>query len=89
MIKNWEQFNESKEHDIIITQYNKVRDVINSCETIEQTESARKMLRNLANWWVSDRPLVKPFEFNDNNEPIDRIGELEDLLNNKVIELSQ
>jgi hypothetical protein len=89
MIKNWEQFNESKEHDIIITQYNKVRDVINSCETIEQTESARKMLRNLANWWLSDRPLVKPFEFNDNNEPIDRIGELEDLLNNKVIELSQ
>jgi len=89
MIKNWEQFNESKEHDIIITQYNKVRDVINSCETIEQTESARKMLRNLANWWLSDRPLVKPFKFNDNNEPIDRIGELEDLLNNKVIELSQ
>jgi hypothetical protein len=38
---------------------------------------------------VSDRPLVKPFEFNDNMEPIGRIGELEDLLNNKVIELSQ
>ena len=45
------------------------------------------MLKNLSNWWVSDRPMVKPFSYKDVNEPVDRIGELERLLFKKKEEL--
>lgn len=79
--------NFEKKYDIFKQQYNKVRNVINSVETIEQWGSAKRMLKNLSNWWVSDRPMVKPFSYKDVNEPVDRIAELERLLLKKKDEI--
>lgn len=79
--------NFEKKYNLFKQQYQKVRDTINSCETIEQWNSAKRMLKNLSNWWVSDRPMVKPFSYKDVNEPVDRIGELERLLFKKKEEL--
>lgn len=79
----------SKEHDIVVNQYNKVRAVINSIDNIKQVDAAKKLIHNLGNWWVTDilEEYIKPFKFNEVNEPINRIGELENLLNKKISEL--
>ena len=80
--------NFEKKYNLFKQQYNKVRDVINSVKTIEQWESAKRMLKNLSKWWVSDGPVVKkPFDYKYINEPLDRIGELERLLFKKKDEI--
>jgi hypothetical protein len=90
--KNWlleSKSSDEKEYDLMKIQYNKVRDTINSVKTLDQWKSAKTMLTNLSNWWVSDRPLIKPFTFKTINEPVERIGELEQLLLKKKEELSK
>ena len=76
-----------KRYILFKTQYNKARDVINSVETFDQWNSAKRMLNNLSNWWVSERPLVKPFSYKKSSEPVSRIAELERLLTKKLNDL--
>ena len=70
-------------YDIFLTQYRKVRDTIVSVNTIGQLKSAKRMLSNLSNWWVSDVPMHKPFYYKSIDEPIIRLGELESLVKQK------
>ena len=76
-----------KKHNVVILQYYKVQNTINSCKTIAQLKSAERMVENLANWWVSFRPMSKPFEFIDDLEPNARIKELTSLCSRKYKEI--
>jgi hypothetical protein len=81
-MKNYKPLKEK--YNLTKEQYNKMRDTINSCETPTQCDSARRMLKNLSNWWVSEKALIKPFSFKEISEPATRINELEKLLIRKL-----
>lgn len=72
---------------LVIIQYNKIKSTINSSKTVEQLDVCRNMINSVSKWWVSERPLVKPFDFNYELEPNQRISELEKHLLNKRKEI--
>ncbi len=75
--------NSNSQYQIILDQYNKVLATIYSCKTISHCDATKRMMQNLARWWVSEEPLIKPFEFKYIAEPLERIWILEIELNKK------
>ncbi len=73
----------NNKYNIILKQHHKILQTIDSCKTIAHIDSTERMISNLANWWVSEEPVVKPFEFKSIAEPLERVLILTMHLNHK------